>query len=58
MVHIEWDSVLKLIKKNTIQYMELPKYPSVKRDLALLLDSEVKFSRIRDLAFKTEKTHT
>jgi phenylalanyl-tRNA synthetase beta chain len=54
--HIEWDSVLKLIKNNTIQYVELPRYPSVKRDLALLLDNGVKFSRIRELAFKTERS--
>jgi phenylalanyl-tRNA synthetase beta chain len=53
--HIEWDIVLKLIKKNTIRYSELPKYPAVKRDLALLIDSGVKFHQIKSLAFKTEK---
>jgi len=53
--HIEWDSVVKLIKKHKIQYQELPKYPSVKRDLALLVDKEIKFDQIRNLAYKTEK---
>jgi phenylalanyl-tRNA synthetase beta chain len=53
--HIEWDSLLKLTKKHIIQYRELPKYPSVKRDLALLVDSGIKFSQIRSLAYKTEK---
>ena len=53
--HIEWDPVVSLIKKHKIQFRELPKYPSVKRDLALLLDRGVKFRSIRDLAFKTEK---
>jgi phenylalanyl-tRNA synthetase beta chain len=53
--HIEWDSVVKLIKKHKIQYQELPKYPSVKRDLALLVDREIKFEQIRNLAYKTEK---
>lgn len=33
----------------------MPKYPWVRRDLALLLDRSVKFSQIRDLAFKTER---
>jgi phenylalanyl-tRNA synthetase beta chain len=33
----------------------LPKYPSVRRDLALLLDRSIKFSQIRDIAFRTEK---
>ncbi|MBA4321660.1 MAG: phenylalanine--tRNA ligase subunit beta [Odoribacter sp.] len=53
--HIEWDSVFRLIGKHTIQYRELPKYPSVKRDLALLLDKGVKFSQVRSLAHKTER---
>jgi phenylalanyl-tRNA synthetase beta chain len=53
--HIEWDSVLKLIRKHTVQYRELAKYPSVKRDLALLVDKGVKFNQIRSLAYKTEK---
>ena len=53
--HIEWDSVVKMIKKHKIQYKELPKYPSVKRDLALLVDREIKFNEIRNLAYKTER---
>jgi phenylalanyl-tRNA synthetase beta chain len=53
--HIEWDSLVKLIKKHRIHYRELPKYPLVKRDLALLLDKGVKFSQIRKLAFKAER---
>jgi phenylalanyl-tRNA synthetase beta chain len=53
--HIEWESVLKLLRKHKIQYRELPKYPAVKRDLALLLDSRIKFQQIRELAFKTER---
>jgi phenylalanyl-tRNA synthetase beta chain len=53
--HIEWDFLLKLIKAHTISFRELPKYPSVRRDLALLLDKGVKFSRIREIALQTEK---
>ena len=53
--HIEWDLLLKLIKNHTIAFNELPKYPSVKRDLALLLDRNVKFSQIRDIAYRTGK---
>jgi phenylalanyl-tRNA synthetase beta chain len=33
----------------------LPKYPSVKRDLALLLDRGIKFSQIRAIALQTER---
>jgi phenylalanyl-tRNA synthetase beta chain len=53
--HIEWDVLLKLIKTQSISFHELPKYPSVKRDLALLIDRSIKFSQIRDIAFRTEK---
>ncbi len=54
--HIDWDIVLKLIKSHTISFSELPKYPMVRRDLALLIDRSVAFSAIRDLAYKTESS--
>jgi phenylalanyl-tRNA synthetase beta chain len=53
--HIEWDFLLSLIKTYSISFRELPKYPSVRRDLALLLDRGVKFGRIREIALQTEK---
>jgi phenylalanyl-tRNA synthetase beta chain len=53
--HIEWDFLLKLVRNQSIRYTELPKYPYVRRDLALLLDREVRFSQIRALAFKAER---
>ncbi|HVN57525.1 MAG TPA: phenylalanine--tRNA ligase subunit beta [Bacteroidales bacterium] len=53
--HIEWEALLKAAKNNIIQYRELPKYPAVRRDLALLVDTAVKFRQISDLAFKTER---
>jgi len=52
---IIWENVIRLIKARTIRFSELPKYPWVRRDLALLLDKSVRFSQIRDLAYKTEK---
>lgn len=53
--HIEWDAVFKLIRKQKISFRELPKYPSVRRDLALLINKDVQFKTIKRLAFKTEK---
>lgn len=53
--HLEWDLVLKMIKNHAISFQELPKYPTVRRDLALLLDRGVRFSQIRDIALKTER---
>ena len=52
---IFWDNVLKNLGTHDIEFMELPKYPEVRRDLALLLDRSVTFDKIKDLAFKTEK---
>lgn len=53
--HIEWDYLLLLIKDHSISYRELPKYPWVRRDLALLIDRSIRFSQIRDISFRTEK---
>ena len=53
--HIEWDFIMKLIKNHSVSFSELPKYPAVRRDLALLLDRGIKFSRIREIALRTER---
>ena len=50
-----WNTVLKHSVKNSIRYSEIPKYPEVRRDLALLLDKKVQFADIKELAYKTER---
>ncbi|HKL08217.1 MAG TPA: phenylalanine--tRNA ligase subunit beta [Bacteroidales bacterium] len=50
-----WDNLLKATAKHNIRFTEIPKYPEVRRDLALLIDKEVQFSQIKELAYKTEK---
>ena len=52
---ISWNIVLKAIKKNKVQYKELPKFPEVKRDLAILIDDNVSFADVRKAAFGVEK---
>ncbi|MBA7578464.1 Phenylalanine--tRNA ligase beta subunit [subsurface metagenome] len=49
------DIMLNLIVKNDMSFSEIPRFPEVKRDLALLLDKSVSFSQIEKLAWKTEK---
>ena len=39
---INWDELFKLIKRDKVQFKEMPKFPEVRRDLALLLDETVK----------------
>jgi phenylalanyl-tRNA synthetase beta chain len=43
------------LKNNKVVFAELPKYPEVRRDLALLLDKPVQFNQLRDLAFRSER---
>lgn len=53
--HFDWDLLIKVIKKNKITYKEVSKFPSVRRDLALLLDDSVTFEQLRLIATKTER---
>ena len=46
---------MKAIKKNKIEFKELSKFPSVSRDLALLVDEHVEFAEIVEIARQTEK---
>ena len=50
-----WALILKLIATK-IKYTEIPKYPEVRRDLALLIDQSVNYESIHNLAKQTEKT--
>ncbi len=52
---IHWTLLLNAIKKHKVAYTPLPKFPEVKRDLALLVDREVTFSTIKMWALRTEK---
>ena len=52
---IKWDVILKKSSKKTVTYSEISKFPEVKRDLALVLDKDVKFERVKQIAQKTEK---
>ena len=50
-----WTNILKLSGNKKIKISELSKFPSVKRDLALLLDNTVQFKEIYNLAFQSER---
>ncbi len=51
-----WENILKALKNHTISFTPMPKFPAVKRDLALLLDKKVSFKEVRDIAMRTEKS--
>jgi phenylalanyl-tRNA synthetase beta chain len=50
-----WDAILKAIALK-IKYTDIPKYPEVRRDLALLIDQAVSYDSIYAVAKKTEKS--
>jgi phenylalanyl-tRNA synthetase beta chain len=50
-----WDLVIKLLS-NKIKFTAIPKYPEVRRDFALLVDSNVAFDAIYKIARQTEKS--
>lgn len=50
-----WTNAMKAIRKNKVEFTELSKYPAVSRDLALLIDNNVTFAQIVDVARQSEK---
>ena len=50
-----WAAILKLIS-NKIKFTEIPKYPEVRRDLALLIDQTITYESIYTIAKQTEKS--
>ncbi len=52
---INWPALFLLIKRGKVAFKELPKFPEVRRDLALLLDEGVSFADLRQTAFKQSR---
>lgn len=52
---INWTNLMTLVKKVNVSYYDLSKYPSVSRDLALLVDEHVQFAQIEAAAYQSEK---
>ncbi len=52
---LNWKELMKAIRSVKISYSEISKFPAVKRDLALLIDTNVQFAEIEKIAYDTEK---
>ncbi|PTQ95723.1 phenylalanyl-tRNA synthetase beta subunit [Mucilaginibacter yixingensis] len=50
-----FDLILNLVRKNVITNQEISKFPAVRRDLSLLVDKEITFAQLKQVAQKTEK---
>ena len=52
---INWNTLFMLVKRDKVSFKEMPKFPEVRRDLALLLDESVSYGDLRKSAFKAAK---
>ena len=52
---MNWDNLLKANKEaKAVRYEPLPKFPAVRRDLALIFDKNVNFEQVKNVAFTAE----
>lgn len=51
---VKWENVCKMVS-DKIKFIEIAKYPEVRRDLALLLDENITFENIYQIAEQTDK---
>ncbi|WP_136465648.1 phenylalanine--tRNA ligase subunit beta [Flagellimonas onchidii] len=51
----DWDLILNSISTQNVTFNEIPKFPEVTRDFALLLDEGATFKQVHDIAWSTEK---
>ena len=54
-INFNWIALLDSLKSNNIKFSEIPKFPIVKRDFALLIDKEISFESIYKIAKETDK---
>jgi len=52
---INWTKLIKYLTFADVKYKPVPKFPIVKRDLSLVLNNNIKFSDLKDVAMKTER---
>ena len=52
---MNWETFFSLVKRNQVKYKELPKFPEVRRDLALLFDQGTSYAEIRRVALNADK---
>ncbi len=50
-----WNNLMKLVKGKNVTFRDIPKFPAVSRDLALLIDRNVEFADIEAAAYGAER---
>ncbi|RYE24434.1 MAG: phenylalanine--tRNA ligase subunit beta, partial [Sphingobacteriaceae bacterium] len=51
----DFDLLLRQIGKNKIVYQEVSRFPAVKRDLSLLVNEQISFNQLKNIALKTDR---
>jgi phenylalanyl-tRNA synthetase beta chain len=52
---LNWDLLMRETEMQSVRYAEISKYPAVRRDLALLIDKQISFAQIEQIAARSEK---
>ena len=52
---LHWDDILQAAKGSKVSFQELSRFPSMRRDLALILGKEVQFGEVRQIAQRVGK---
>lgn len=53
---LDWDKIIELGNRNKVQYKTLPKAFAIRRDFSLLINNEVSFGEIEEIAYKANRT--
>ena len=48
-IDLDWENILEASKKVSIEYIEIPKFPAVQRDLSLVVNKNISYSPIENL---------
>ncbi|MDR1919371.1 MAG: phenylalanine--tRNA ligase subunit beta [Tannerellaceae bacterium] len=52
---LSWTALMKEIRKRKLSFAEIPRFQTVKRDLALLIDKQIPFAEIKRIAHESER---
>lgn len=52
---LNWENLVGTYTHTSVRFREIPKFPTVRRDLALVVDKNTRFETLRTIAFHTEQ---
>jgi phenylalanyl-tRNA synthetase beta chain len=48
---IQWNDLIKALPKDTIAFKSLPKFPSVERDLSIVVNKQIEYAKVEGIVF-------